>query len=269
MEKNILRVLAVLENKENWSHPYDVVDEHIGNLDESLVNAAVDAMANPDLHLLAVTSLGTYIPMTLMNRWAKRKDVKAKREIAKRMSVASPEMKDRMGKFLKSIPADKRPKSFHHLRHVFQEEMGTSRGKGVAPRNFGAMKNVDLIGMAKDALKKKYKTREAAIAALHTLPIANQNALDKNKYRPPLRIIGEKLTGSDSAATYIHDFVHSKNARFKNDSKKERIKRALAAYYHKEDVGIDEDLKNPKTKIGKKTKVVLKISKRLWDRTDG
>ena len=31
---------------------------------------------------------------------------------------------------------------------------------------------------------------------------------------------------------YIHDFVHSKNKKFKNDTKKKRIKRALAAYYN-------------------------------------
>ena len=39
--------------------------------------------------------------------------------------------------------------------------------------------------------------------------------------------------GADKAGDYIHDFVHSKNKKFSGDSKKQRIKRALGAYYAK------------------------------------
>ena len=43
--------------------------------------------------------------------------------------------------------------------------------------------------------------------------------------------LGEKIdVGADAGAT-ISDFVHSKSATFKGDSKKQRIKRALGAYY--------------------------------------
>ena len=43
--------------------------------------------------------------------------------------------------------------------------------------------------------------------------------------------LGEKIdVGADAGAT-ISDFVHSKSATFKGDNKKQRIKRALGAYY--------------------------------------
>lgn len=43
--------------------------------------------------------------------------------------------------------------------------------------------------------------------------------------------LGEHLSKSDSAGTYVDDFVHSDNPRFKGKSKKKRIQQALAAYY--------------------------------------
>jgi hypothetical protein len=43
--------------------------------------------------------------------------------------------------------------------------------------------------------------------------------------------LDEVLTPDMSAGDVIHDFVHSKNKTFKGDNKKERIKRALGAYY--------------------------------------
>jgi len=57
--------------------------------------------------------------------------------------------------------------------------------------------------------------------------------------------LGEKIdVGADAGAT-ISDFVHSKSKTFKGDSKKERIKRALGAYYaakraQKEEYELDE-----------------------------
>ena len=43
--------------------------------------------------------------------------------------------------------------------------------------------------------------------------------------------LDEVITPDTPASDVIHDFVHSKNKMFKGDSKKERIKRALGAYY--------------------------------------
>lgn len=48
-----------------------------------------------------------------------------------------------------------------------------------------------------------------------------------------LRNLNETLTSSSTASDYIHDFVHSKDKTFAGDSKKERIRRALGAYYAK------------------------------------
>lgn len=45
-------------------------------------------------------------------------------------------------------------------------------------------------------------------------------------------VVTEKLSSDATASDYIHDFVHSKNKRFKGDTKAKRIKRALGAYYH-------------------------------------
>lgn len=52
----------------------------------------------------------------------------------------------------------------------------------------------------------------------------------------------EVLTKKTPASEVISDFVHSKNKTFSGDSKKQRIKRALGAYYgmHKEEEQLDE-----------------------------
>lgn len=77
----------------------------------------------------------------------------------------------------------------------------------------------------------------------------------------------ETLGADATAKDYIHDFVHSKNAKFKGDSRKERIKRALGAFYHKEEVeqktvseggtyessnATDANIQNPVIKTAKK-----------------
>jgi hypothetical protein len=47
--------------------------------------------------------------------------------------------------------------------------------------------------------------------------------------------LDESLPKNSSAGDYVKDFVHSKNKNFSGDSKKERIRRALGAYYSKKD----------------------------------
>ena len=61
--------------------------------------------------------------------------------------------------------------------------------------------------------------------------------------------LDEKIDVGADAGTTISDFVHSKSATFKGDSKKQRIKRALGAYYaakraQKEEVEVTEELEN-------------------------
>ena len=51
----------------------------------------------------------------------------------------------------------------------------------------------------------------------------------------------ETLTSSASASDWVHDFVHSKNEKFKGKSKEERIRMALGAYYSKKKEPTNED----------------------------
>lgn len=51
--------------------------------------------------------------------------------------------------------------------------------------------------------------------------------------------VQETLSKDATASDYVDDFVHSKNKMFKGDSKKQKIKRALGAYYAKNE-SIDE-----------------------------
>jgi hypothetical protein len=57
---------------------------------------------------------------------------------------------------------------------------------------------------------------------------ANGNGKD-----PEIEALVKHLGESAGASDYIHDFVHSSNSRFKDKSKKERIRMALGAYYGK------------------------------------
>lgn len=60
------------------------------------------------------------------------------------------------------------------------------------------------------------------------------------------------LTKSMSSGDVVHDIVHSKNKMFSHDSKKKRIKRALAAYYRMhEETEINElaKVRPPKIKV--------------------
>jgi hypothetical protein len=51
------------------------------------------------------------------------------------------------------------------------------------------------------------------------------------KINPTKESLKEVLTKSTSVKDVVHDFVHSKNAKFSKDSTKQRIKRALGAWY--------------------------------------
>jgi hypothetical protein len=76
----------------------------------------------------------------------------------------------------------------------------------------------------------------------------------KKTYKPEMHEeveLDEVLTKSTTAGKTIHDFVHSKDKKFSGDSKKQRIKRALGAYYAKqnEEVGNSEENFNEASEI--------------------
>lgn len=87
-------------------------------------------------------------------------------------------------------------------------------------------------------LAKKSKDTEEVDEALK----GKQHKLDKNKngkldahdfklLRKESEELEEKLSVSDGVDTWISDFVHSDDPKFKGKSKKERIQQALAAFY--------------------------------------
>jgi hypothetical protein len=57
-------------------------------------------------------------------------------------------------------------------------------------------------------------------------------------------VIDEVLTKSTTAGKTIHDFVHSKDKKFDGDSKEQRKKRALGAYYAKQNEEAGESNEN-------------------------
>jgi hypothetical protein len=62
---------------------------------------------------------------------------------------------------------------------------------------------------------------------------AKAKLLARKKTKVDEEVVNEKLAADASAKDYIKDFVKSDDPRFKGDSKKKRIDRALAAYYSK------------------------------------
>lgn len=79
------------------------------------------------------------------------------------------------------------------------------------------------IQARKQALKAKQKKVKVDPNIRNLLPPDFKESFELN----------EKLTKSTPVSTFVHDFVHSKNKTFSGDSKKQRINRALGAYYSK------------------------------------
>lgn len=85
-------------------------------------------------------------------------------------------------------------------------------------------------------------------------------------------VVNEVLTAKTPVSSVIRDFVHSRNKKFKGDSKKKRIKRALGAYYSMHEAKAWKDLSqeakkhpfgksknNPLTKRRRKRRLVKRI----------
>jgi hypothetical protein len=101
----------------------------------------------------------------------------------------------------------------------------------------------------------------------------DQKAKDKNVAKNAARksmkqmtkeeVIDEVLTKSTSAGETIDDFVHSKNKMFSGDSKKQRIKRALGAYYSKQNEEVSEIVEVNHRDYGAKGKMHPDIAKNM------
>jgi|LakMenEpi03Aug12_release.lakeMendotaPanAssembly.Ray.scaffolds.fasta_scaffold03530_15 hypothetical protein len=92
------------------------------------------------------------------------------------------------------------------------------------------------------ANEKAQKKMDTGLARAETKLKGDQHKLDKNKngkldsqdfklLRKESEELEEKLSVSDGAEKWIHDFVHSDNPKFEGKSKKERIQMALGAFY--------------------------------------
>jgi hypothetical protein len=99
-----------------------------------------------------------------------------------------------------------------------------------------------LTGRAKVAATEETEITEATCKTCHGAKTITKN---DHKVKCPTCSgtgLSEHLAKNASVKSYIHDFVHSKNNRFKDDSKKERIHRALGAWYSKAEEYMDEAL---------------------------
>lgn len=85
-----------------------------------------------------------------------------------------------------------------------------------------------------DHVEKNKKAKRDALLRTAIFDRLTQEYIKKERRKTrnrKLLKLAEKLNVKMGVKKYIKDFVHSKNAKFDNDSKKKRIERALAAYY--------------------------------------
>lgn len=83
-----------------------------------------------------------------------------------------------------------------------------------------------ILESAKSAKKREKKTAK---------PIPHEDIGDPNQKGFALEseeIIVETLPANASVKTYIDDFIASRNKKFSGDSKRQRIRRAIGAWYN-------------------------------------
>jgi hypothetical protein len=115
-------------------------------------------------------------------------------------------------------------------------ELKSAKAERQSAREGGDWKGA---GKAGDTVNKRTAGIKAAKAKLNKegLDIFSESEIDS--------LINEVLKASDDAGKWISDFIKSDDPRFKGDSKEQRKKRALAAYYaaqKKESVDYDSFL---------------------------
>lgn len=83
-------------------------------------------------------------------------------------------------------------------------------------------------------IEKKADSREkfADLATAKATGSAKVPATGKINWKAYRKLQTEEIGPKATASDYIDDFVHSKNKKFEGDSKKQRIRRALGAYYN-------------------------------------
>ena len=101
-----------------------------------------------------------------------------------------------------------------------------------------ASKSLDKLEKNMERVNDKgYRSKRRAKEKMITKHFGRLEGIIGAKKRMDEGELNETLPPHASAPTIIHDFVHSKNKVFKGDLKKERIRRALGAYYHRKREG--------------------------------
>lgn len=91
-------------------------------------------------------------------------------------------------------------------------------------------KLLELAGINVDSGISEPRSKKNDAGITLELPVVDQNVIDKDGFENDLDL-GEKLSKEDPASAWIKDFQKSDDPKFSGDSKEERTKRALGAYY--------------------------------------
>lgn len=116
------------------------------------------------------------------------------------------------------------------VEYMEENPQAIARGYQNADRNLARS-----LGSAQMAQQRLDAQRQAQKQKQQKLTTGGSTMqVQSNSYQPEGEELQEKITKSTPAAEVIRDFIKSKDPRFKGASKKERIKRALGAYYAKQ-----------------------------------
>lgn len=117
--------------------------------------------------------------------------------------------------------------------YIEENPQAIGRGYQNADRNLA--KSLGAAQMAQQRLDAQRQAQKQKQQQQQRLTTGGSTAqFQSNSYEPEGEELQEKITKSTPAAEVIRDFIKSKDPRFKGASKKERIKRALGAYYAKQ-----------------------------------
>lgn len=125
------------------------------------------------------------------------------------------------------------------IDHGFSTETNESAGQVMDEGD------IDIIKMYEALLLKGLDAPDAARKTAQHFGIANIDYIDQiydEWLNEGSAELDEKLSKDQPASAWIHDFVHSKNPKFKGKSEAERRKMALGAYYGAQRESVEESL---------------------------
>lgn len=106
----------------------------------------------------------------------------------------------------------------------YESKDGVYKHQAKPGRYGGSEQESDYVKGPSDAELKKIEAKKKTKAKMEELEIFSEKELDM--------LVNEVLSKDQSAGKWISDFVKSDDPKFAGDSKKQRIQRALGAYYN-------------------------------------